>query len=60
MANPNKGNDVIMAELVAAGYVTGTINDREYARLLFITGASRLGHTIMDLYNLAGERPRLI
>ena len=60
MANPNKGNDTIMAELIAAGYITGTINDREYARLLFVTGASRLGHSLMDLYSLAGERPRLI
>lgn len=60
MADPNKGNDVIMAELVAAGYVTGTINDREYARLLFVTAASPVGNTIMDLYSLAGERPRLI
>ena len=60
MANPNKGNDIIMAELIAAGYVTGTINNRERARLLFITGAPSVGNTIMDLYRIAGERPRLI
>lgn len=56
----NKSNDVIMAELIAAGYVNGTINDRERARLLVLTGAPSVGNTIMDLYALAGEKPRLI
>lgn len=55
----NKSHDTIMAELVAAGYLTGTISDREYARLLFITAASPVGKTMADLYFLAGEKPRL-
>ena len=53
----NSQIDIIRAELVAAGYGPGTTQDMEYKRLLFTTGASAQGHTIMDLYALAGEHP---
>lgn len=49
----------IYNQLVAAGYTTGTIMDRERARLLAITGANSVGTTLQDLYAMAGERPRL-
>jgi hypothetical protein len=51
--------DKIVYELDQDGYVTGTISDREYARLLIQTGAPSEGHTMMDLYRLAGEEPRI-
>jgi hypothetical protein len=52
-------NDTIMSELIASGYTTGTINDRERKRLLAKTGNSGVGKTLGDLYFLAGESNRL-
>lgn len=52
-------NDIIMQELIAAGYTSGTIVDREYGRLKTATGESGVGKTLYDLYSENGERPRL-
>lgn len=49
--------DSISAELIAAGYGPGSVQDMEYKRLLITTGATAKGHTLMDLYALAGEHP---
>jgi hypothetical protein len=49
--------DRIMKQLSDMGYSTGSIADREYARLKAKTGKTT--GSIMDLYALAGERPRL-
>lgn len=56
---PSKA-DSIMNELVNAGYTTGTVLDRERARLLDtleLTAPQNL--SLQDLYFLAEERPRL-
>lgn len=53
------GNQVIFDDLVARGHLTGSILDRERARLLAKTGASPVGNTLYDLYRIANERPRL-
>lgn len=53
------GNDYIFKQLVDAGYTTGTIMDRERARLLAKTAATPVGNTLQDLYRIANERPRL-
>jgi len=52
-------NDIIMQELIAAGFVTGTIADREYERLMAATGDDGVGETLYDMYYQNGERPRL-
>lgn len=52
-------NDAIMYELAAAGFTTGSIADREYARLKAATGDDGVGETLYDMYKQHGERPRL-
>lgn len=49
--------DIIMQQLAAAGFTTGSVADREYARLKAATGAT--SGTLYDLYKLNNERPRL-
>jgi hypothetical protein len=51
--------DIIMQELIALGYTTGSIADREYSRLKAATGSDGIGKTLYDLYTLNNERPRL-
>lgn len=51
--------DNYLAYLIQLGYITGTVADREYARLIAKTGVTPAGHTLYDLYYLAGERPFL-
>ena len=56
----NTKNDSIMASLISGGFTTGSINDRERARLLAAAGLvepQRL--SLQDLYKLRGEKPRL-
>lgn len=56
---PSKA-DTIMAELIAAGFTTGSILDRERKRLLAkvaLTEPQNL--SLVDLYKLGNERPRL-
>lgn len=50
----------VMNELIAAGYLKGTIADREQARLVFEAGGNPLKDTLYDLYEANNERPRLI
>lgn len=53
--------DQIMAGLAEQGFVFGSITDREYQRLLSKLGMAYTGnYTIMDLYTLAEEPPRII
>lgn len=57
--NDNKSKtDSIMDDLISQGFLTGSIVDREYARLLAKTGASR-SNSLYDLYRLAGEPKRI-
>lgn len=48
--------DLIMLELSA---YTGSITDRERARLIAAVGGSPTGRTISDLYRVAGEKKRV-
>jgi hypothetical protein len=48
--------DLFNAELAG----TGTVTDREYARLVALTGKPAGKFSLADLYELAGEIPRLI
>lgn len=57
-----KGTDKIIADLTSQGSVTGTIQDRERARLLVKTGltfTTGRQKSLQDLYSIAGERPRI-
>lgn len=54
------GWQAVMYELIAAGYLTGTIADREQARLVYEAGGNPLKDTLYDLYEANNERPRLI
>lgn len=52
--------DLIMADLVSQGYLTGTLADRERARLLddlLLTEPQNL--SLQDLYRLVSEPNRL-
>lgn len=54
-------NDQIMAGLVIQGFTTGSITDRERARLLAKLGfsATIAGYSLYDLYREAAEEPRI-
>jgi hypothetical protein len=54
-------NDCIMAGLVSQGFTSGTIADRERARLLAKLELSPPveGYSLYDLYRTAAEQPRL-
>lgn len=47
--------DTIMADLITAGYTTGSITDREYARLKAKTATTGSAKSLSELYLLAGE-----
>ena len=53
------GVDTIMAELVGAGYTTGSVSDRERARLMAKTASNGKGKGLADLYAMASEKHRL-
>lgn len=56
----NTRSDQIMADLIAAGHITGSIADRERARLLAKAGlVAPQPHSLQDLYRINAERPRL-
>lgn len=53
--------DQIMAGLISQGFVSGSLADREYDRLLARLGLAYTGiQTLVDLYTLAGEEIRVI
>ena len=49
--------DLYMQYLIGLGYTTGSISDREFARLKDKTGADGVGETLRDMYELANEEP---
>ena len=51
--------DNIMTELVGLGHTTGSVTDRERARLLAVTGAPSVGNSMSDLYRQASELNRI-
>lgn len=57
------GTDAIIAELAGLGFTTGTLLDRERARLLAqltLTPQQGINLTLYDLYKMNGEHPRLV
>lgn len=57
------GTDAIIAELAGLGFSTGTLLDRERARLmaqLTLTPLQAVNLTLYDLYKLNNEHPRLV
>lgn len=49
--------DQMLSTLTAAGFATGSVNDRERARLVGKTGFDK-GYSLADLYRAAGEPNR--
>lgn len=54
-------NDDLMTELTGLGYTEGSVSDRERARLLddLLLSPTVAGLSLYDLYELAGEEPRI-